>query len=443
MQLSEPKDRQSMPGRLLIFTRFPEPGQVKTRLIPALGPEGAARLQREMTLHTLHWARELNRYHGIEFEVRFAGANVPRMRAEFGDDVRYEPQCEGNLGDRLATAFAEGASRTIIVGTDCPELSARCALEAFTSLDNHDVVLGPATDGGYYLIGLNRPVPELFQGIAWGTSSVCAQTQRIANERGLSVALLAPLSDVDLPEDLAVWDRVRQSRDFIGKQSRVTVVIPALNEAQNLSATLTPLVNRADIQVIVVDGGSSDDTCQVAQRHRVQVLRSAPGRARQMNAGAAEASGDVLLFLHADTRLPDDFSAHVRRALAQPGVAAGAFRLKICGPSRGLQCVAWGANLRARFWQLPYGDQAIFVSAATFRLVGGFAEMPLMEDVDFIRRVRRLGRIAVAPAAVVTSDRRWQRLGIARTTGLNGLLLGAYFLGFAPDRLVRWYRRAR
>jgi hypothetical protein len=441
MQLSELKDHQSATCRLLIFTRFPEPGHVKTRLIPALGPEGAARLQREMTLHTVQWARELNRCHGIEFEVRFAGGDVPRMCAEFGDDVRCVPQCEGNLGDRLATAFADGSSRTIIVGTDCPELSASCVLKAFTALDNHDVVLGPATDGGYYLIGLNRPAPELFQGIAWGTSSVCAQTQRIAEDRGLSAALLVPLPDVDLPEDLPVWERVRQSRERIGGHLHVTVVIPALNEGQNLPATLMPLVNRGDVQIIVVDGGSSDDTCLVAQRHGVQVVRSAPGRGRQMNAGAAEASGDILLFLHADTRLPDDFSAHVRSALAQPEVAAGAFQLKISGPSRGLRCVAWGANLRARFWQLPYGDQAIFVSAATFRQVGGFADIPLMEDIEFIRRVRRHGRIAIAPAAVVTSDRRWQRLGIAKTTGLNGLLLGAYFLGCSPDRLLRWYRQ--
>jgi len=442
MQVPENDDRQSPSRRLIIFTRYPEPGHVKTRLIPALGEAGAARLQREMTVHTLQLARKLRRRHNIEFEVRFAGGDEPCMQAEFGNDVCYIPQSDGNLGERLVAAFGKEPSRTVVVGTDCPELSVKCVLEAYAALDNHDVVLGPATDGGYYLIGLDRPFPELFQGIAWGTSCVSAQTQRIAADRGLSVALLPALSDIDRPEDLAIWDRVRRSRHVADENSLITVVIPALNESETLRTTLPPLLNRSDVEVIVVDGGSSDETCEVAAQHGVQVLHSEPGRGRQMNAGAAQASGEVLVFLHADTRLPDDFASHVRFTLSQPGVAAGAFRLGIEGRMQSLRWIEYGANLRARYLQLPYGDQAVFISEVMFGQVGGFREMPIMEDVEFILRVRRHGRIAIASAAAVTSGRRWQRMGVATTTCLNSALLGAYFLNCPPDRLARWYRRA-
>jgi len=425
--------------RLIVFTRLPVPGRVKTRLIPALGPEGAATLHRAMTQHTLRWVRELQRLGGVAVEVHFTGGDKLCMLAEFGADLDYRLQPEGDLGRRLTAAFNDISEPTVVIGTDCPDLGAREVLQAFDMLAANGVVLGPADDGGYYLIGLNRAAPPLFERIGWGTSTVLAETQSAAAANGFSMALLRTLSDVDRPEDLSIWQRA-QSR---AARPQITVVIPTLNEVDNLPATLAPLKGRNDIEVIVVDGGSRDDTCGTASRYGARVLHSAPGRARQMNTGADAAKGDVLLFLHADTLPPTDFAPRIRNVLSHPDVVAGAFRLKINATGVALRLVEWGANLRSRWFQLPYGDQGIFISTQAFRAAGGFPELPIMEDVEFIRRVRRRGRIAVVASDAVTSARRWRRLGVVRTTLLNHLILTAFFLGFCPNRLVAWYRGGR
>lgn len=159
-----------------------------------------------------------------------------------------------------------------------------------------------------------------------------------------------------------------------------------------------------------------------------------------MNAGAAAASAPVLLFLHGDTRLPHGFARHTLDLLAESGAAAGAFRLAIAGAERGLRLVETLANARSRLLHLPYGDQALFVTAELFRRAGGFPDLPIMEDVVFIRRLRREGRIAIASCSALTSDRRWRRLGILRTTLVNQAVLTGFFLGVDPARLAGWYR---
>jgi rSAM/selenodomain-associated transferase 2 len=223
------------------------------------------------------------------------------------------------------------------------------------------------------------------------------------------------------------------------------VIIPVLNEAETIAAVLSS-VQRAGaeipIEIIVVDGGSSDATVELAKAAGAIVLQTAPGRAKQMNAGAKAASGDILLFLHADTYLPSGFASLVTQTLAKPETVAGAFDLRIAGSHPGLRWIEWGVKWRSRLLQLPYGDQAIFLKAATFEQVNGFAELPIMEDFEFVRRLQTYGKIAIAPAAVTTSGRRWQRLGIVRTTLINQMAIAAYFLGVPLDQIARWYRRA-
>jgi uncharacterized protein len=204
-----------MKRHLIIFTRYPEPHRTKTRLIPRLGPEGAAELQGDMTDHTLAWARELAGKASVSVQVRFEGGDEARMRDRFGDSFPYLPQGPGDLGDRMARAFEEafaaGADRAIVVGTDCPGITADLAEQAFERLATADLVLGPATDGGYYLIGLRRPIPALFAGIAWGQETVLHETRKRAEELGLTISLLTTLSDVDRPEDLPVWQRAQSA----------------------------------------------------------------------------------------------------------------------------------------------------------------------------------------------------------------------------------------
>ena len=197
--------------RLVIFTRYPEPGKTKTRLIPALGPEGAADLHRQMVDSTLTWARQLKNNSAISLEVRTEGGDEYQIRQWLGSDIPCCPQGNGDLGARMAQAFTEafsaGMARVIIVGTDCPGLTGDLVQTAFEALMDNDVVLGPAKDGGYYLIGLRKPVPHLFEGIPWGTGDVLPKTLRIATNLNLQVFLLDALEDVDRPEDLAIWEQ--------------------------------------------------------------------------------------------------------------------------------------------------------------------------------------------------------------------------------------------
>ncbi|MBF2034660.1 MAG: TIGR04283 family arsenosugar biosynthesis glycosyltransferase [Leptolyngbyaceae cyanobacterium T60_A2020_046] len=220
----------------------------------------------------------------------------------------------------------------------------------------------------------------------------------------------------------------------------LSVVIPALNEAATLSHTLRSVQTTGPVEVIVVDGGSWDSTAAIARSHQAQVITTAPGRAGQMNAGAQAATGEILLFLHADTRLPLGFDDLVRHTLSQPQVVAGAFHLAINGPGWGLRLVEWGVRLRSQRLQMPYGDQGIFLTAERFHALGGFPDQPIMEDLELIRQLRRQGRIAITAAAVITSNRRWQALGVVYTTAFNQVMIAGYLWGVSTYRLSRWYR---
>ncbi len=445
MTITEP----SITERLIIFTRYPLPGQAKTRLIPALGAEAAANLQRQMTQHTLSQVAALSQAWTGSVEIRFASSSSDLetdrqlMQDWLGQQWNYQPQAQGDLGARLSqakqAAFAAGMERVVTIGTDCPGLDATRMQQAFQLLKTHDVVLGPATDGGYYLIGLRQFVPDFFTNIAWSTDAVLPQTVEIAHRLGYSVAFLDSLTDVDRPEDLPAWQAVQSATAPPANPPQISIIIPTLNEATVISPLLKSLQS-AEVERIVVDGGSHDQTVELAAAMGITVLKTTAGRAIQMNAGAQVAQGEILLFLHADTRLPPEFASLVTQTLAQPGTVAGAFDLQIEGQAGGLRWVEWGVKWRSHGLQLPYGDQALFLKADTFRAVGGFAALPIMEDFELIRRLQPHGKIAIAPAAVITSGRRWQKVGVLQTTLINQLIIAAYFLGVPIERIARWYR---
>jgi rSAM/selenodomain-associated transferase 2 len=333
--------------------------------------------------------------------------------------------------------------RVVLVGTDIPNMTARILLDAFENLSSRDMVLGPARDGGYYLIGLRQAYPQLFVDMPWGTEKVLERTRQIADGLGLSAVLLETLEDVDRPEDLHLWEKASKHMVEPHPFPRISIIIPTLNEAANLASTLESTRNASNVEVIVVDGGSRDETVKAARSEGVKVFISVPGRARQMNVGAAHATGEVFLFLHGDTRLPRGYDNYVRKILALPGAVAGAFQLRIDGQLPGLRIAERMVNLRSRRLQFPYGDQGIFLRADLFREMGGFPDMPIMEDFELIRRLRRRGRIVTAPVPILTSARRWEKLGIVRTTLINYAIPLAYYLGASPSQLARWYHRER
>jgi rSAM/selenodomain-associated transferase 2 len=222
---------------------------------------------------------------------------------------------------------------------------------------------------------------------------------------------------------------------------RLSIVMPALNEAAGIAHTLSRLqrLRARGHEVIVVDGGSTDATPDLAAPLADRVLRAPRGRARQMNDGARHARGEVLLFLHADTRLPDDADATILEGLARSGRAWGRFDVAIEGRHPLLRVISAAMNLRSRVTAVCTGDQAIFVERSRFEAVGGFPPIALMEDIALSKRLRRGARPLCLRARAVTSGRRWEEHGVWRTMALMWWLRLCYFLGASPERLRRVY----
>lgn len=197
---------------LIIFTRYPEPGKTKTRLIPALGTLGAANLQKQMTEYTISQVKALQKEINLSIEVRFAGGDLQLMQDWLGTDLVYQPQGDGDLGLRMTRSlydsFQGHAEQVVIIGTDCPGLNFQILTQAFEQTHTVDLVIGPAIDGGYYLIGLRRFIPELFINIDWGSAQVLHQTVEMSKQLNLSYHYLPQLADVDRPEDLSIWQQL-------------------------------------------------------------------------------------------------------------------------------------------------------------------------------------------------------------------------------------------
>jgi len=218
---SEPPGSSGKGDLLIIFTRYPQPGKVKTRLIPAMGADGAARLHRAMAEWTIRRAATFTRKTGTAVEIHFTGSGLERMREWLGAVWPLRKQATGDLGRRMAAAFEDsfrrGYRRVMLIGTDCPDIAGRHLAAALAALADHHLVIGPAADGGYYLIGLrgesvgHRRV--LFEDIPWGTADVLSHTLAVARGRGWSHSLLETLADVDLPEQLPLWERVSRGPD--------------------------------------------------------------------------------------------------------------------------------------------------------------------------------------------------------------------------------------
>ncbi len=409
--------------RLLVFTRCPLPGRTKTRLIPYLGEQGAALLQTRMMRHTLAVASIWRQTRPVAIEVWFAGGDAELMRQALGDSFVYSPQQGADLGSRLRSAFhhafSSGAQRVLCIGSDCPELTPELLAEATDGLESHDVVLGPAVDGGYYLIGMRRPQPSLFEQIDWGTDRVLQQTVDRVRSRSLSLMRLPALTDVDTWRTLPAWHRRCQVES---SGCRYSVIVPTLNEEASIRQLLESIGSSRDTEIVVADGGSEDATREIASQAGALVVPTPRGRGLQMNCGAAMATGDVLLFLHGDTRLPSSWRSDLDR-WNESDSQAGAFLLRFDDPAAALRWIARAANWRSRRLQLPYGDQCLFVRREAFGLLNGFRHLPIMEDVDFVRRWRRHGRWTILPSHVITSARKYRRHGVWRTVARHQWVL--------------------
>ena len=223
----------------------------------------------------------------------------------------------------------------------------------------------------------------------------------------------------------------------------LSVIVPVLNEEITIEATLQALVALAPYEIIIVDGGSRDRTREICGRFAVEVLSSERGRARQMNFGARRASGDVLLFLHADTRLPESALRDIDAALSDPRYLGGRFDVELPGGHWMFKMIGALINYRSRATKVGTGDQALFVRRDIFDLIGGYPDIPLMEDIVFYRALKGMGNIACLRSRVVTSARRWERDGVWRTILRMWMVKLCYFAGVSPSRLKQFYADTR
>jgi rSAM/selenodomain-associated transferase 2 len=224
---------------------------------------------------------------------------------------------------------------------------------------------------------------------------------------------------------------------------KVSIIVPTLNEAQGLTKTLTQIQQLFPYELVISDGGSRDGTLEIAEEFTEYVVKGSTGRALQMNAGARVATGDIFLFLHADSRIELASYEKMLHSLESSEKRGGAFSLCIDSDKWSLRLITRLANLRSKYFGMAYGDQAFFVKNSTFQQMNGFAELPICEDIDFFKRLRKLGPVILLKEKVFTSSRRWLKEGIWFTTLRNILIATLFKLGFPPRILKKWYQSIR
>jgi rSAM/selenodomain-associated transferase 2 len=220
-----------------------------------------------------------------------------------------------------------------------------------------------------------------------------------------------------------------------------SIIIPVFNEEAIITTTLSKLQHTSNIEIIVVDGGSIDNTVKLVSVLGINIIKSpVSGRAYQMNFGAKIAKGEILFFIHADSKLPENYVNLIHNSLANPNIVAGAFELAIDSKKRQFRIIEKLVNWRSHILSLPYGDQGIFIKKEIFEELGGFSNLPIMEDFELMRRLQKRGKITIIPAKITTSARRWEKIGIWRTTLINQLIIIGYYLKISPEKLKKLYQ---
>ena len=432
---------------VVVLAKAPVAGQVKTRLA---SPARAASLARAFlvdtvaALHSIAWADPV---------LATTAAIDPALDAELAVPVWM--QGDGDLGARIERVLRRAlgsAPCAIAMGADTPGLPHAMLERARDVLRTADAAIGPTEDGGFYLLALRRCPEGLLAGLPWSQSGTFVATLARLRERGLTTVVLDPWFDVDRPADLERLRGLLAARVVTAPATQralttpaISIVIPVLDEELRIGAALGAVAALAGLhEVIVVDGGSTDRTVAIARAAGARVVPAPRGRGPQLNAGAAAATGDVLLFLHADTTLPGDAVVQVGRALASPDVVAGAFRTWTIAdaPRPWFAPLLHLADIRSRITRYPYGDQAMFVRTSAFHAVGGFPDVPLMEDLELSRRLWKHGRIHTCAASVRVSGRRFVARPLVYTALVNLFPL-LHRAGVSPHTLARLYRQVR
>lgn len=426
--------------QLIFFVKAPKRGEVKSRLAAEIGDEKALSIYKAVATRSLNSLRK-----GLyDLQIACYPPDEGEMVSEWlGPDLNLQPQKGAELGERMGNAFRDafyqGAEKVVLVGSDIPGLERYRVEEAFSALEDNDAVINPTFDGGYCLIGFAKQgfQPAIFRGIKWSSESVFKDTIEIFSRKGTTVRVLRPLHDIDRAEDLKYFPEFSETKKII------SVIVPVLGEAESINPLVRHLLSldgAEECEIIVIDGDPGRGTVDAIEEKGIRKIVSEKGRARQMNMGAGAAKGEILLFLHADTYLPANAFRKIRDTIAGGRYVGGAFNLSLDSSRPLIRFISRAGAIRTRLTHIPYGDQAIFLRRDYFMKIGRYKEISLMEDVELMRRIKRLGgkiRILNEPAS--TSARKYLRDGPLYAASRNCLLRILFDLGTPPEKLEKLY----
>ncbi len=421
--------------------RYPEKGKVKSRLAASIGWEEATILYEKLLRRTLGLAADLKRKSpDIDIFIFFTPENrETEIRSHFPGPWDYMPQMGSHLGERMDQALrrvlAKGYAYAALIGTDIVDLSLSDLLKAFEYLKKGFTPLGPAKDGGFYLLGIDRPCPSAFGYSEWGTDGIYRRTERALLEAGFKARSITQRRDLDREEDLVLL----QDKSFL--QDRLSVVVPTLSSIDRLRPFLESLENQLwpGDEIIVVKGGTEIPEGPVKLSSPVRALSSAKGRGLQLNCGVQASQGNLLFFLHDDCVPPPMFPHHVRKISEAKDASLGCFQLRFDPSTPLLDSIAKWANLRSRIFKLPYGDQGIFCRKEIYYEAGGFRKPFIMEDVDFVRHCLSKGRLLILPDFMSASPGRYLRKGTLKASLSNHWMMLLYWLGVDDKKLYSIY----
>lgn len=399
----------------IIFTREPVAGRTKTRMMPYLKPEECAELH---VCFLKDFSRMIEDVDADVFVYYYSeDGDFSTVRECFGDRVSYRPQSDGDIGRKMYYAITEvldkGYASCVLTGSDIPELTADSVNYAFACLDNADAVVGRTADGGYHLIGMKEACEAPFTLEGYADDSVYNRTVAALEGAGLKVMAGHEYSDMDRPEDLRGF-RQRMLKDerlaashtgrFICRMLKISIIVPVYNERsmiESIQNQLRPYKEEAEI--IFVDGGSTDGTVSMIS-DEFAALTSCKGRAKQMNEGARASSGDVLFFLHCDSVIPDDITGQIREVMRTSRY--GCFGIRFDSRNPFMLTNRLISNHRAWKRGIPFGDQGIFIDKELFFEMGGFPDIPIMEDYQFSLNLKSRGYMPGRTRDTITTSTR-------------------------------------
>lgn len=442
---------------IIIFTRIPRAGKTKTRLMPCYTGLECAKLHGYFLKDIVKACEQT----GSDIHVYYEPCgNLNVLQDIMGINKTFTPQKGEDIGERMNTAIANvlasGYESCVLIGADIPEIQTVHLRQAFANLANHDVVLGPTMDGGYYLIGTKKPVPEAFAKIHYGESKVVDETKKQLETHGHSVRMVATLSDIDTPQDVrnlrARYGEKREinprrmkssTEKFLEANPKISVIVPMYNEASTIGKMQQELEKLKGCEIILVDGGSTDGTLDMIDP-KYRVVQSEKGRANQMNTGAKASGGDILFFLHCDSELPKTSIQEIRRAMKTHNW--GCFGISFQSEEILMRICSFMSNFRVVTRKTVFGDQGIFVARKLFFQAGMFPTIPIMEDYQFSLTMMELEeKIGMTRSRISTSPRRFQGSPMEKISLMWKMnrMRDMYRKGVSPEKLVEIYRDIR